>query len=121
MLFLAILLQWIVGIGNDMQMVATYGVAILTVPIAGAVLLVWGLPVHFALSAAGQQSVWWYASAGFVPAPLAVFAFKPFGADPLPTLISQSLYFGMFGVTGALVFWWLVVKLRPGSSSQPSS
>ena len=77
-------------------------------------LLLWGLPLHFALSKAKIRSGFAYALAGFIAGPLYVFVFKPFGLDPLASLLRQSLICGVSGVTSALVFW--VVVVRPNQS-----
>jgi len=105
----AVVLQWLLGIGNDLQMATTLVTAMVAPIVSGIVVLFWGLPVYTVLTMAGRNEIRWYAMAGFIPAPVLVFAIEPLGADGVFYLVAQSLYFGMIGVVGAAFFWFFVV------------
>jgi hypothetical protein len=107
---IAVLLQWLWGIGNDLQLATTYTMATVVPIVASFFLLVWGLPTHFLLSKLNKTKARWYSLAGFVPAPIFVFGFKPMGEDPILGLIYQSSYFGLISAIGATIFWFYVVK-----------
>ena len=68
------------------------------------------IPTYVILNTYKKQSIKWYVLLGFVTGPLFVFVTKPFGNDPLLVKLSQSLFCGVIGILGAMVFWWFVVK-----------
>lgn len=107
---LATAAPWIIGPNNDLREATSYGMAIVSPIVATVCLVVWGLPVHFILSKYKMKEFWWYVIAGFIPAPIFVFVTKPLGADITIHLLMQSIYFGVFGCIGALIFWFYVVK-----------
>jgi len=118
---IAATIQWIFGIGNELQSVTTFVMAVMSPMVAGAFLVVWGWPVHFALSKYERTEVWWYLAAGFIPAPFFVFVFKPFGHDEFIDMVFQSLYLGAIAVVGAAIFWFYVVKMPHNKSPQPTA
>jgi hypothetical protein len=73
--------------------------------VALAVLVAWGLPIHWFLKSRKRESLLSYAVAGALPAVLLVPALKPFGDDTVPDLILQAFTFSATGVVAALVFW----------------
>ncbi len=117
---IAVILQWVFGIGNDLQEATTYAMAMVAPVISGTSLLFWGLPIYLVLTKFKKTKVWWYMLAGFIPAPVFVFMFKPLGDDPLRDLISQSVYFGVIGAAGAIIFWFYVVKMLHNKSLNQS-
>lgn len=114
--FIAVLLQWILGIENNLQKVTTLAMAVTAPMVSGIILLVWGLPIYFVLEKMKKHKIGWYALAGFIPAPVFVFLFKPMGNDRINDLINQSLFLGVMGTAGATVFWFFVVKIPHGKS-----
>ena len=109
---IAVLIQWIFGIGDDFQVVTTLALAMAMVAplVSGVFFLIWGVPIHFVLLKFNRAGVWWYAAAGFLPAIVFVFGFKPMGNDPIMALLYQSAYLGVIGAIGAIVFWFYVIK-----------
>lgn len=114
----AVALQGLFGIGNDLASPAAVGMAIMAPVVAAVFLIGWGLPVHAVLSRQGRSHWGWYAAAGALPAVAFVFGLRPMGDDGVSALIGQSLYFGAIGAAGALVFWFWVVKRSPVSETE---
>jgi hypothetical protein len=73
--------------------------------VALAVLVVWGLPVHWFLKSRNRESLLSYAVAGALPAVLLVPSLKPFGDDTVPHLMLQAFTLSVTGAVAALVFW----------------
>ena len=104
--FLATLARLLLGVGDEPVIAVALVTASVSTIVASIGLLVWGLPIHIMLSRLNRDAWGWYALAGFIPAPVMVYLFRNDAAFP----VFQSLYFGVFGIAGALVFWFYVVK-----------
>jgi|SRR5688572_19497358 hypothetical protein len=87
--------------GFEMALVVAAGATLAAL----AVLVVWGLPVHWFLKSRKRESLLSYAVAGALPAVLLVPSLKLFGDDTVPHLILQAFTFGATGAVAALVFW----------------
>ena len=115
---LSILLMWVVvvvfffvaGIGNELQVASTLGAAIVSPIVIATAFLVWGLPAYLVLNKLNKSSPSWYALAGFVPGPIFIAHFKPFGNDALQYLLYQSVFCGVIGALGAVIFWYGMVR-----------
>ena len=103
-------ITWLSGIGNDLQLASTLGVAMVSPIVLTLFFIIWALPIHLILNSKNQKNMAWYALAGFLPGPIFISAFKPFGNDSLQYLISQSLYCGFIGIIGAIYFWYFMVQ-----------
>jgi hypothetical protein len=79
-------------------------VAAVATLVALAVLVVWGLPVHWFLKSRRRESLLSYAIAGTLPAVLLVPSLKPFGDDTVPHLLLQTCTLGVIGALAALAF-----------------
>jgi hypothetical protein len=80
--------------------------------VASAVLIIWGLPVHWLLQSRGRVSLLSYAAAGALPAVLLVPTLKPFGEDTVPQLLLQTFTFGVTGAIAAMVFCKVLGRSR---------
>ena len=101
---------WVSGIGNDLQVAATLGAAVGSPLVIVAVYILWGIPIHVVLRKYRKSSIVWYVIAGFLPGPIFIAFFKPFGNDALQYLFYQSLLCGVIGVIGAALFWYNMVR-----------
>ena len=106
----AVFATWMMGIGNDLQIAFTLGVAMVAGIILPVVFFLWTLPMHYLLKKYEFSGALWYVVVGFAPVPLYVFTMKPFGKDPIQYLVLQSLSLGMVGAVCAALFWVLVVR-----------
>jgi hypothetical protein len=106
----AVAVFWVSGIGNELQVATTLGAAIVSPVIIIAAFLLWGLPVHLLLIKYRKSSFGWYVLAGFLPGPIFIGFFKPFGNDPFQYLLNQSLFCGVIGIIGAALFWYSMVR-----------
>ncbi|MBG9990968.1 hypothetical protein [Pseudoalteromonas sp. NZS37] len=77
--------------------------------VALIVVMVWALPVHFALKKLNHQGFFWYLLASVVPCVVFIYAFKPFGQDSNIDLIKQTLFCSFCGCIGAGIFWYMAV------------
>jgi len=105
-----VIITWLSGIGNDLQLVSTLGVAMVSPIVLTLFFTIWALPIHLILNTKNKNNMAWYVLIGFLPGPIFITAFKPFGNDALQYLISQSLYCGVIGIIGAVYFWYFMVQ-----------
>jgi len=78
--------------------------------VAVAFVVIFAIPTYVILNKYKKQSIKWYLLAGFVTGPIYVFITQPFGNDLFLIKITQSVYCGVIGMLGAVVFWWFVVR-----------
>lgn len=74
------------------------------------ILILLGIPIHVALSYHRVTSVWIYLGCGFAGGSLTTLLLKPFGDDPIASLVTQSVLLGCFGILASFVFWIIAVK-----------
>jgi len=74
------------------------------------ILILFGIPVHVILSYHKVTSVWIYVGCGFAGGCLTTLLFKPFGDDPIASLVTQSILLGCFGTLASFAFWIIAVK-----------
>ena len=89
--------------------IAFFG-SIVAVFVAFCSLLFWGVPIHLVLLKTNITSPYAYLFFGFLPSPIFIFLFKPFGADTFDTLLLQSFICGVTGAIVALTFWSFAVN-----------
>lgn len=73
------------------------------------VIIVWALPVHFALRKLKHQSLVWYLVAAVIPSSIFIYAFKPFGQDSNIGLLQQGLFCSFVGCLASASFWYIAV------------
>ena len=88
---------------------------------AAPILLLFGVPIYAILFYLEIASLWVYLSLGFVGGALMVLLFRPFGDDPIASLINQSILLGCFGVLASFVFWMTNRKWPRSTGSQNTS
>jgi len=76
------------------------------------ILLVFGFTVHAILFHFKIMSIYVYVCFGFLGGLLTLLLFRPFGDDPISSLINQAMFFGGFGFLASFVFWIFAVKKR---------
>ncbi|MGQ3171931.1 MAG: hypothetical protein ACT6R9_14820 [Methylophilus sp.] len=87
-----------------------FAFGLLAVIFGTPVLLLFGIPLHIVLSSLRMTSLWYYVGGGLLGGVLTVLIFRPFGNDPIQSLVVQSLHMGGFGILASLVFWVFSVK-----------
>jgi hypothetical protein len=88
---------------------------VFTVIFGSPILIIFGLPIHLLFFRLRITSVYYYISSGFIGGVLAVVILRPFGEDPISSLVKQALFLGGFGVLASFVFWLAAVKIRERS------
>ena len=79
---------------------------------SAAILAIWGLPSHFLFVVFRKNSVFNYLVSGLLGGPMFLLVFRPFGYDPIETLIKQVALLGFFGVLASFVFWYVGVRIE---------
>lgn len=74
------------------------------------ILILFGLPIHLLFFRLRITSAYAYISSGFMCGVLTTLLFRPFGDDPILSLIKQAFFLGGFGVLASFVFWFVAVK-----------
>lgn len=74
------------------------------------VIALWGVPSHLFFLYFKIRAVWAYLISGLVGGPLLLVIVRPFGMDPLETLLKQVALLGGFGLIAAFVFWYVAVR-----------
>ena len=74
------------------------------------VIVLWGIPIHLCFLYLGIKRVWHYLISGFLGGPLFLIFIRPFGVDPLETLIRQIAIVGGLGLLVSFVFWYVAVN-----------
>lgn len=87
-----------------------FSFGVLAVIFGTPVLLLFGIPLHIILFSLRRTSVWYYVGCGLLGGVLTVLIFRPFGNDPIQSLVVQSMYMGGFGILAGLVFWFFAVQ-----------
>ena len=74
------------------------------------IVIFWGIPIHLILTYFGIKSISSYLVSGFFGGPLFLILFRPFGVDPIDTLMRQIAIMGGLGLLASFVFWYFAVK-----------
>lgn len=82
------------------------------------VVVLWGVPSHLVFIYFRVKAVWLYLASGFLGGPLFLILVRPFGVDPVETLLRQIAFLGGFGLLASFVFWYVAVK---GDDSEPQA
>jgi len=99
----------LVNIGDDFIIPIILGTAIYAPIVIIGGLIIWGIPCHLLLQKFKSNDPFFYALAGFVPIPMCLAIFSPFGEKQLPEFLGLCAIFGFIGAVSASMLWYSVV------------